>query len=71
MGPVLRHQHAAGTERARRRQHLLGGLLNCYFWVDPVRRVTGALFTQILPFFDERVVALYGEFERGLYAGLA
>src|SRR6266403_4476809 len=24
MGPVFRHQHAAGTERALRRQHLLG-----------------------------------------------
>jgi len=24
-----------------------------------------------LPFYDERVVALYGAFERGLYAGLA
>jgi methyl acetate hydrolase len=47
-----------------------GGLLNCYFWIDPVRKVTGGLFTQILPFYDERVVALYGEFERGLYAGL-
>jgi CubicO group peptidase (beta-lactamase class C family) len=47
------------------------GLLNCYFWLDPVRQVTGALFTQILPFYDERVVALYGAFERGLYAGLA
>src|SRR6267143_6840521 len=48
------------------------GLLNCYFWLDPVTKVTGALFTQVLlPFFDERVVALYGEFERGLYAGLA
>jgi len=47
------------------------GLLNCYFWLDPVQKVTGALFTQILPFYDQRVVALYGEFERGLYAGLA
>ncbi len=46
------------------------GLLNCYFWLDPRKAVTGALFTQILPFYDERVVALYGEFERGLYAGL-
>jgi len=34
-----------------------GGLLNCYFWLDPVKRVTGALFTQILPFFDNRVLA--------------
>ena len=47
------------------------GLLNCYFWLDPVRHVTRVLFTQILPFYDNRVVALYGEFERGLYAGLA
>jgi methyl acetate hydrolase len=46
------------------------GLLNCYFWLDPTKKVTGAFFTQILPFFDERVVALYGEFERGLYSGL-
>ncbi|MBZ9921890.1 MULTISPECIES: serine hydrolase domain-containing protein [unclassified Mesorhizobium] len=47
------------------------GLLNCYFWLDPVKHVTGALFTQILPFYDERVVALYGAFERELYASLA
>ena len=46
------------------------GLLNCYFWVDPRKAVTGAFFTQILPFYDDRVVALYGAFERGLYAGL-
>jgi hypothetical protein len=46
-------------------------LLNRYFWLDPVKHVTGTLFTQILPFFDERIVALYGEFERGLHAGLA
>ena len=46
------------------------GLLNSYFWLDPVSKVTGALFTQILPFYDDRVVALYGAFERGLYRGL-
>ena len=47
------------------------GLLNCYYWVDPVEKVTGAMFTQLLPFYDARVVDLYGAFERGLYAGLA
>jgi hypothetical protein len=47
------------------------GLLNCYFWLDPMKHVTGALFTQVSPFYDERIVALYGAFERGLYAGLA
>ncbi|MFM0009548.1 serine hydrolase [Paraburkholderia sediminicola] len=46
------------------------GLLNSYFWVDPVRKVTGTLFTQILPFYDSRVVDLYGQFEQGLYHGL-
>lgn len=46
------------------------GLLNCYFWLDPVSKVTAALFTQILPFYDVRVVSLYGAFERGLYRGL-
>jgi CubicO group peptidase (beta-lactamase class C family) len=46
------------------------GLLNCYFWLDPVKRVTGAIFTQTLPFYDPGIVKLYGEFERGLYLGL-
>jgi CubicO group peptidase (beta-lactamase class C family) len=47
-----------------------GGLLNCYFWVDPVQQLTGAIFTQTLPFYDDAVVKLYGEFERELYRGL-
>ena len=46
------------------------GLLNCHWWVDPVKNVTGALFTQVLPFYDDRVVTLYGQFESGLYRGL-
>jgi methyl acetate hydrolase len=47
-----------------------GGLLNCYFWVDATKDVTGALFTQVRPFYDERIVSLYGEFESALYQGL-
>ncbi len=47
-----------------------GGLLNCYYWIDPVKHVTGAMFTQLLPFFDARVVDLWGQFEEGLYGGL-
>jgi CubicO group peptidase (beta-lactamase class C family) len=47
------------------------GLLNSYFWLDPVKRVAGAMFTQVLPFHDQRIVGLLGEFERKLYAGLA
>ncbi|MFP3568496.1 serine hydrolase domain-containing protein [Paraburkholderia sp. SIMBA_030] len=47
------------------------GLLNCYFWLDPVKRVTGTVFTQVLPFYDPRIVDLYGKFEEGLYGGLS
>ncbi|WP_250520644.1 MULTISPECIES: serine hydrolase domain-containing protein [unclassified Caballeronia] len=46
------------------------GLLNTYFWIDPNKRVAGSMFSQVLPFYDERVVSLYGEFERRLYNGL-
>jgi methyl acetate hydrolase len=44
-----------------------GGIYNSYFWLDPARRIAGVIMTQILPFADARVLALYGEFERGVY----
>jgi methyl acetate hydrolase len=46
------------------------GYLNCYYWIDPVKHVTGAIFTQVVPFYDPGVVRLYAGFERGLYDGL-
>ena len=46
------------------------GLFNSYYWLDPVRRITGVILTQILPFADPASVGLYGQFERGVY-GLA
>jgi CubicO group peptidase (beta-lactamase class C family) len=45
------------------------GLANTYFWIDPVRRVTGTLLTQILPFGDAGVLDLFAQFERAIYAG--
>ena len=45
-----------------------GGLYNTYYWIDPVKRVTGLIMTQILPFADPRVLKLYGQLERGVYA---
>jgi len=44
------------------------GLGNLYYWLDPARRVTGVIMTQILPFADPAAVRLYGQFERGVYA---
>ena len=47
-----------------------GGLANSYFWIDPVKKVTGVWATQLLPFYDARAVAAYENFERAVYADL-
>jgi methyl acetate hydrolase len=46
------------------------GLFNTYYWIDPQKRVTGVILTQILPFADARAVRLCGEFECGIYGAL-
>jgi methyl acetate hydrolase len=46
------------------------GLFNTYFWIDPTKRVTGTIITQLLPFADEEVLKLYAQFESGLYDAL-
>ena len=43
------------------------GLRNAYFWIDPRSQVGGTLITQILPFADPAVLALYEAFEREVY----
>jgi methyl acetate hydrolase len=47
-----------------------GGIFNTYYWLDPAKRVTGLIMTQILPFADQRAVKLYGQFESGVYEAL-
>ena len=46
------------------------GLANSYFWIDPVRQVTGVYATQVLPFFDARAVQAFQDFESAVYANL-
>jgi methyl acetate hydrolase len=47
------------------------GLFNTYFWLDPTKRVTGTIMTQLLPFADEQVLKLFAKLESGLYAAVA
>lgn len=47
-----------------------GGLFNTYYWLDPARKVTGLIMTQVLPFADPRVLKLYGRFEASVYEAL-
>lgn len=46
------------------------GLSNCYYWIDPKTQISGAIYTQILPFFDPKAVALFREFESTVYKNL-
>src|SRR5262249_12309767 len=47
------------------------GLFNTHFWVDPASRLTGAIYTQTLPFVEPRVFQMYADFEAALYASLS
>lgn len=44
------------------------GLRNTYFWIDPDRGLAGAIFAQMFPFADPKVLAAYDGFERAVYA---
>jgi methyl acetate hydrolase len=46
------------------------GLANTYYWIDPVRDITGVILMQVLPFVDKDCLAAFAGFERGIYAGL-
>jgi methyl acetate hydrolase len=47
-----------------------GGLANSYYWIDPVKKVTGVWATQLLPFYDAKAVDAFENFERAVYASL-
>jgi methyl acetate hydrolase len=47
-----------------------GGLANSYYWIDPVKKVTGVWATQLLPFYDPRAIQAFENFERAVYASL-
>ena len=46
------------------------GLRNTYYWIDPTRRIGGTIMTQLLPFADPTVLALFADFERAIYAAV-
>ena len=46
------------------------GLLNTHFWVDRTAGITGALYTQFLPFVTPEAYQVYVEFEKALYAAI-
>ena len=43
------------------------GLANTYFWIDRTRGVCGVFLSQVLPFYDDTAVDLFGKFESEVY----
>ena len=43
------------------------GIFNTHFWVDRTAGITGAIYTQTLPFVEPDVFQVYIDFERALY----
>ena len=46
------------------------GLANTYFWIDPLRDISGVILMQVLPFCDQKCLGAFAAFESGVYAGL-
>ncbi len=46
------------------------GMFNTHFWVDRRTGVTGAIYSQTLPFVEPPVFQVYADFEKALYASL-
>ena len=46
------------------------GIFNTHFWVDRTTGVSGAIYTQTLPFVEPAVFQVYIDFEKALYASL-
>ena len=46
------------------------GISNCCFWIDRAAGVCGAFMTQVLPFYDARILETAIRFERAVYADL-
>ena len=46
------------------------GIFNTHFWVDRTAGVSGAIYTQTLPFVEPAVFQVYIDFEKALYASL-
>jgi methyl acetate hydrolase len=70
MGSVVRHQYGTGTAGCSAGSLAWAGFFNTYFWLDPTKRVTGTIMTQLLPFADAEILRLFAQFERGLYNAL-
>jgi methyl acetate hydrolase len=67
-GLLLNTEDVPGRRRAW--SGAWAGLANTHFWVDRTTGVTGAIYSQFLPFVPPEALQMYEDFERALYASL-
>jgi methyl acetate hydrolase len=67
-GLLLNTEDVAGGRRAG--SGAWAGFFNTHFWVDRSTGVTGAVYSQFLPFIPPEAVRLYEDFETQLYSSL-
>ncbi len=65
-GLLLNTEDVPGMRRAW--SGAWAGLLNTHFWVDRTSGITGAIYTQFLPFVTPEAMKMYNDFEKALYA---
>jgi CubicO group peptidase (beta-lactamase class C family) len=58
----------AGTHRRGAGSYSWAGFFNTFFWVDPEKKVAAVLLMRILPFYDERAIAVLQGFEERVYS---
>jgi CubicO group peptidase (beta-lactamase class C family) len=67
-GLLLNTQDAPGRRHAF--SGAWGGLFNTHFWIDRTAGITGAIYSQFLPFVTEPALVMYEDFETALYSSL-
>jgi len=68
LGLLLNTEDVPGRRRAG--SGAWAGLCNTHFWVDRTTGITGAVYTQTLPFVTPEVYQVYVDFETALYDAL-
>src|SRR4051812_15050086 len=68
LGLLLNEHDVPGMRRAG--SGAWAGIFNTHFWVDPTTGISGAIYTQTLPFVEPSVFQVYIDFEAALYASL-
>lgn len=66
LGFLQNQDDVAGRRRAG--SLAWAGIANCYYWADPAAGVAGALFAQVLPFADPRILEVFDGLEAAAYA---